>query len=101
MRFGRRALLWLPFAAALVVFCIVQDRVTAAGARSYVAQQREALAGRAAPVTIDQVMRPAVARSVRQGLLWGGIVLMVGLGAAATLAPPRLRDGGRSGDRRE
>lgn len=72
--------------AALAVFLVVQDRVTAAGARRYVALQRSALAGRTPPVTIDEVMQPAVDRSVRQGALWGGVVLLVGLGAAAVVA---------------
>jgi len=77
-----RALVVLVFVAALVVFSIVQDRVTAAGAREYVVRQRATLAGRSAPVTVDEVMRPAVERSVRQGLLWGGVVLVAGLGLA-------------------
>jgi hypothetical protein len=68
--------------AAIVVFAAVQDRVTASGAREYVATQRAALAGRAAPVTIDQVVGPAVALSVRRGVLWSGAVLAIGaLGA--------------------
>ena len=78
-----RALIVLTFAAALVVFSIVQDRVTAAGARQYVTLQREALAGRASPLTVDEVMRPAIERSVRQGLLWGSLVLATGLTVAA------------------
>jgi hypothetical protein len=68
--------------AALAVFLVVQDRVTAAGARRYVALQRAAIAGQTPYVTIDEVMRPAVDRSVRQGVLWGGLVLVVGLGTA-------------------
>jgi hypothetical protein len=74
-------------AAAIAVFLVVQDRLTAAGARDYVTRQRAAAAGQAAPVTIDEVMRPAVARSVRVGLLWGGVVLAVGLAAAAAVRP--------------
>jgi hypothetical protein len=69
-------------AAALLVFAIVQDRVTAAGAREYVALQRAAFAGRSVPVTIDQVLRPAVDRSVRQGAAWAGAVMLVGVGMA-------------------
>ena len=68
--------------AAFVVFAIVQDRVTAAGARRYVALQRAAIAGRGPAVTVDEVMRPAVERSVQQGLMWGGAVLVAGAGAA-------------------
>ena len=98
MRFTPRALVLLTLVSAFVIFCIVQDRVAANGAGLYAALQREALAGRAAPVTIDQVMRPAVRRSVRQGLIWGGVVLVGGLGAAVVLASPRRSP---SGDRRE
>jgi hypothetical protein len=77
--------LWFTFAAAFVVFCIVQDRVTAEGARRYVALQRAALAGRGPVVTIDEVMKPAVTRSVRLGLLGGGAVLMVGVAASLVI----------------
>lgn len=79
----------LAVAAAIVVFCVVQDRLTAAGARRYVALQRAALAGRAPAVTVDEVMGPAVDRSVRQGLLWGAGVLAAGLGLAALQANRR------------
>ena len=68
--------------AALVVFAVVQDRITAAGARRYVAIQRDAIAGRAQPVTVDEVMRPAIQRSVQQGLIWGGVVLVAGVALA-------------------
>jgi hypothetical protein len=68
--------------AAVVVFAVVQDRITAAGARRYVAIQREALAGRAQPVTVDQIMRPAIQHSVQQGLIWGGVVLAAGVALA-------------------
>jgi hypothetical protein len=71
--------------AALVVFCGVQDRVTAEGARRYVALQRESIAAGAPPVAIDAVVKPAVRRSVEQGLLWAGAVCAAGLGAAAAL----------------
>ncbi len=82
--------------AALVVFAVVQDRVTAAGARRYVALQRAALAGRGPAVTVDEIMRPAIRQSVREGLLWGGVVLVSGMGiAAAVLATtPRVSDSG-------
>jgi hypothetical protein len=81
-----RGILIASAIAALVVFAAVQDRVTAAGARRYVALQRAALAGRARAVTVEEVMRPAIARSVRLGLLWGGIVLVGGAGIAAVVA---------------
>ena len=74
-------------AAAMVVFLVVQDRITAAGARDYVARQRAAALGQAPAVTIDEVMRPAVRRSVRVGLLWGGLVLAAGLATAAAVRP--------------
>jgi hypothetical protein len=68
----------MTFVAALAVFCIVQDRVTAAGARRYVALQKDALAGRGRLVTIDEIMQPAIDRSVRDGLLAASGVLVVG-----------------------
>ena len=77
-----RRILWLTAAAALAVFCLVQDRVTAAGARRYVALQREAIAGRGPAVTIDGVMQPAIAQSVRQALAWSGGVAACGAAAA-------------------
>jgi hypothetical protein len=73
-----RNVLLVSALAALVVFCIVQDRITAGGARQYVALQREALAGRAPRVTIDEVMQPAIDRSVRQGLLAASAVMAFG-----------------------
>src|SRR5687767_557513 len=51
-RITGRVSVWLSLAAALVVFAVVQDRVTAAGAREYVVRQREALAGRGDVPTI-------------------------------------------------
>jgi hypothetical protein len=78
-----RIVLWVTAAAAVGVFCVVQDRVTAAGARRYVALQREAMAGRGRSVTVDEVMQPAIDRSVRLGLLSSGAV--AGLGVAAGL----------------
>jgi len=93
MRASRRAL-WIAAAAAFTTFCIVQDRVTAAGARRYVALQREALAGRRPFVTMDEIMQPAIDRSVRDGLLAAGGVLAAGLLTAWRLAPrpPRRAD---------
>lgn len=81
-----RAVVLTTVAAALVVFAVVQDRVVASGAGRYAALQRAALAGAGPAVTIDEVMRPVVARSVRDGLLWSGVVLVAGLGAAAIAA---------------
>jgi hypothetical protein len=79
----------LACAAALTVFCVVQDRVTATGARQYVALQRDAFAGRGEPVTIDAILRPAVARSVTLASLSSGAVLAAGLGAASLLGRGR------------
>jgi hypothetical protein len=64
--------------AALIAFALVQDRTTASGARRYVALQRDALAGRGKRVTIDEVMQPAIERSVRYGLLAAGGVVIIG-----------------------
>jgi hypothetical protein len=72
-------------AAALVVFLVVQDRITASGARAYVDYQRAVDASQTPRVTIDDVMRPAVRRSVRIGALWGVGVLAAGLAAAAAV----------------
>ena len=78
-----RKVLWVTFAAALAVFCIVQDRVTAEGARRYVALQKQALAGVGRFVTVDDIMRPAIDRSVRLALGASGAVAVAGLAAAA------------------
>lgn len=75
-------MLALTFVVAFVVFCVVQDRVTAAGARRYVALQREALAGRGPAVTIDEVMRPAIEASVKYGVLSAAAVVITGWLAA-------------------
>ena len=81
----RRRSVWIAAAAALATFFIVQDQFTVVGSRQYASLQRNALAGRGNPVTVDGVMTPAVARSVRQGAFWGGVVLAVGLAVGATL----------------
>lgn len=86
-----RAVLVATAIAAVVVFAIVQDRVTAAGARRYVALQRDALAGRGQPVTVDQIMRPAVAHSVQEGLMWGGAVLVTGVSFAGVVSARQRR----------
>jgi hypothetical protein len=76
-----RAVLF-SFLAGLVVFCVVQDRVTAAGARRYVALQRAASASAERAPGIEAVMRPVIRRSAEQGLLWGGVAMMAGLATA-------------------
>jgi len=68
--------------AALVVFCVVQDRVTAAGARRYVALQRAALAGQGPATSVEAVMGPAISRSVGHGLIWSSPFAVAGLGAS-------------------
>ena len=88
-----RAIVVMTAFVAFAVFCVVQDRVTAAGARRYVALQRAALAGRGQAVTIDEIMQPAVEQSVQQGLLWGGVVMVAGLGAAGAVARRRSSTG--------
>jgi hypothetical protein len=86
MRRRARAIVLVTLVVAAIVFAYVQDRVTASGASGYVMRQREAIAGRGTSVTIDQVMRPAVRRSVEQGLAWAAAVLVAGFGAAAVVA---------------
>ena len=76
--------------AAVVVFAVVQDRVTAAGARRYVALQRAALARQGPAVSVDDIMRPAVAQSVRDGLLCAGVVLAGGIAVAAAVGARRV-----------
>ena len=75
----------LTMVAALVVFCVVQDRVTAAGVREYVMAQRAAIARDAPPIPIDSVMRPAVHRSVVVGASSAGVVMVCGLSGAAAI----------------
>jgi hypothetical protein len=84
-----RAIVLLTVVAAVIVFAYVQDRVTASGAREYVMRQREAIERRGSDVTIDEVMEPAVDRSVRQGVTWGTMVLVAGFSAAAFVAMRR------------
>ena len=94
-----RAILLITAIAALVVFAVVQDRVTAAGARRYVAIQRDAIAGRAQPVTVDEIMKPAISSSVHQGLLWSALVVVAGVSLAVVIArfvpPPQIPNPGR------
>ena|SRR5688572_11467676 len=90
-------------AAAIAVFLVVQDRVTAGGAREYAERQRAASVGQTPAVTIDEVMVPAVSRSVRAGALWGFVVLIAGLTVTWSVSegrPPGVRGGGRGPNRR-
>jgi hypothetical protein len=52
-------------------------------------REREAIERGGSDVTIDQVMEPAVDRSVRRGLTWGTMVLVAGLAAAAFVGTRR------------
>ena len=87
-----RGVVLASVAAALIVFAVVQDRGTAEGASAYVRLQRAALSGNGSPVTIDEVMAPAVLDSVRRGGLWGGVVLAVGLAGAAVVSKRARRE---------
>jgi hypothetical protein len=80
------------FVAAFVVFCVVQDRLTASAARQYVRLQRAAADGAGPAVTIDEVMKPGVRRSVRVALLWSGAVTTAGLAGAAGVARRSRRE---------
>jgi hypothetical protein len=77
---------------AVVVFCVVQDRVTADGARQYVELQRAAAEGQRNPVSIEEIMTPAVRRSVAQASVWSAVVM----GAGAITAGMVGRRGGRA-----
>jgi hypothetical protein len=77
-----RGMLAIAVVLAAVVFSIVQDRLTAAGARQYVDLQRAAAEGRRSPVTVDEIMKPAVRRSVAQASLWSAVVMVAGAAVA-------------------
>ena len=83
-----RTVLMIAAILAAVVFCVVQDRVTAAGARQYVELQRAAAEGRRPAVTIDEIMRPAVRRSVAQASAWSAVVMVAGAVTAAMVTRP-------------
>lgn len=78
-----RRLVVFTFVAAVAAFCVVQDRVTAAGAQRYARDAMAAIARHERVTPVDVVMEPAIQRSVRLGLAAGGTVLAAGLGAAA------------------
>ena len=87
-----RTILVIAALLAVVVFCVVQDRVTADGARQYVELQRAAAEGQRNPVTVDEIMRPAVRRSVAQASVWSAVVM----GTGAITAGMVGRRGGRA-----
>ena len=92
MRVPPRTILVIAAILAVVVFSVVQDRVTAGGARQYAELQRAAIEGRGDRVTVDQVMRPAVRRSVTQASMWSAVVMVAGAIAAGMVG----RRGGRA-----
>jgi hypothetical protein len=81
-----RLVVVFTFLAALAVFCVVQERITAGGAHDYAEQARAAIASHVRPASVDEVMRPRIHRSVRVGLSSAAGVLVLGLGAALILA---------------
>jgi hypothetical protein len=89
---GPRTILMIAAILAVVVFSVVQDRVTAGGARQYVELQRAAAEGQRTPVTIDEIMRPAVRRSVAQASVWSAVVMVTGAITAGMVG----RRGGRA-----
>ena len=86
-----RRILGLTAVAALVMFCVVQDRVTAAGASRYALEALAAIDHHQPVAPIDSVMRPAVRRSVKLGLASASLVLAAGFGTAAIVS--RVRRG--------
>jgi len=84
-----RQVIGLTVLAAFVAFCVVQDRVTAAGVSRYAVDALAALDRHQPVAPIDSVMRPAVRRSVGLGLGAAGLVLLTGFGAAAAVSRTR------------
>jgi hypothetical protein len=90
-RAGSEARWWLVTALlALAAFAHVQDRVTAAGARRFVAEARRALDGDGLRMRADEAMRPANARSVRLGIVAAAAVFGAS-GVARLVALRRTR----------
>ena len=85
MRVHPRTVLLVALVTAVVAFCRVQDRFTASAARQYVDRQQAAVEGRGDPVTVDEIMRPAVRRSVEDASLWGAAVMGLGVVVAVVL----------------
>lgn len=83
MRRPRRTVVVGTILLAVATFAVVQDRVTAAGARSYAAMARAAIARGERPPLVEEVMTPAIRRSVGWALVGGGAVLVLGLGLAS------------------
>jgi ABC-type Fe3+ transport system permease subunit len=84
-----RRVVVFTFLAALAVFCVVQDRVTAAGAQQYALRALAAIDRHQSVPPIDAVMRPAVRRSVKLGFLSADAVLTVGIVTAVVVSRRR------------
>ena len=81
---SRRVAIVVTCVAALATFAVVQDRVTAAGARRYAALSRLPAMNDLRP-SIENVMAPAIRESVQWGTASAGAVLVVGLAVAFRL----------------
>jgi len=73
--------LWIVF--GVVVWNVIFDYHVQAAAQLYVSEATMAFRGQAPPVTMDGVMRPAIARGVRGASVWAGLIVVVGLAAVA------------------
>ena len=77
--------------AAVIAFCVAQDRGTSAGVGRYITAHRAARDGRGPQVTIDEVMGPANRAAVLEGSRWSGRVATAGLIAALVFRRVRLK----------
>lgn len=73
--------LWIVF--GVVVWNVIFDHHVSTAAGRYVYEATLAFRGQAPPVTMDSVMRPAIARGVQSASIWGGLIVAVGLAAVA------------------
>jgi hypothetical protein len=80
---------------ALVTFAVVQDRVTAAGARRYAAIKRASVGTQDSRVTIENVMAPAIRSAVQWGAAAAGVVIVLGAGLMTFVPRERRRAGER------
>jgi len=84
---GRRTIVITTCVLAVATFSVVQDRVTAAGARRYAAIARQAVASGNRPPSIEEVMTPAIRASVGWGSAGAVAVLVVGLAVSRLRQP--------------
>lgn len=89
--------LWLAF--AVVTWHIIFDHKVQVAAKLYLQRQSLHQQGLAPPVTIDEVMRPAVRRAARLATLGSAALAIVGL-AAVAYAARRQPDTRRAADLR-